>query len=331
MSDFGRSSTSTTEGTAGRANTGSGGGGGAVADGRLGGNGASGIVIVRYRLDSGMVASGGSNTKDITLGGVQYRVHYFASSSTFTVSTLGNGEIEYLIVGGGGGGSYNNFYGSGGGGGGVQAGSTTLASATSYTITVGAGGNRATTTNTAGQIGGSSSAFGLTAGGGLGSLNYSVSGSPQSNPAESTGSPATSSTGSYGAGGAGGPGLVDRGGPGFLSSIDGVERRYAAGGGSGRQGIPGGEVGPFDGFDPIQVIFNNVEEYRIEVVVPIQRKSFIFHQRVYSASQGWCYYSTTTETNPLPLSTQTVPQHNNDISDHQLLAITAVIEEEEEE
>jgi len=330
MSDFGRSSTATQEGVAGRPNTGSGGGGGAVADGRLGGNGASGVVIVRYSLDSGIVATGGSNQKDITVGGTNYRVHYFASSSNFVVSELGTGVIDYLIVGGGGGGSYNNTYGSGGGGGGVHEGSTTLTSATSYAITVGLGGNRATTTNTAGQIGGSSVAFGLTAGGGLGSLNRSASGTPQSNPAFGT-----SGDPSYGAGGAGGPGQAARGGPGYLSAIDGVERRYAAGGGSGRAGIPGGDVGPFEGFDLFQTIFNDVEEYRIEVitevVVPIQRKSFIFHQRVYSESQGWCYYSTTSETNGQPSSVDTEPNHQNDISDHQLIAITVLIEESEEE
>jgi hypothetical protein len=327
MSNFGRSSTATQEGVAGRPNTGSGGGGGAVADGRLGGNGASGIVIVRYSLDSGIVATGGSNQKDITVGGTNYRVHYFTSSSNFVVSELGTGVIDYLIVGGGGGGSYNNTYGSGGGGGGVREGSTTLTSATSYAITVGLGGNRATTTNTAGQIGGSSVAFGLTAGGGLGSLNRSASGTPQSNPAFS----GPSSDPSYGAGGAGGPGQFARGGPGYLSAIDGEGKRYAAGGGSGRTGIPGG----LSEFDSVFMIFNDVEEYRIEVitevVVPIQRKSFIFHQRVYSESQGWCYYSTTTETNGQPSSVDTDPNHQNDISDHQLIAITVLIEESEEE
>jgi hypothetical protein len=326
MSDFGRSSTATQEGVAGRPNTGSGGGGGSVADGRLGGDGASGIVIVRYRLDSGMVASGGTNVEDVTIDGVEYRVHYFASSGSFSVSTLGTGEIDYLIVGGGGGGSYNNFYGSGGGGGGVRAGSTTLASVEDYDVTVGAGGNRATVTNTAGQAGGSSEAFGLTAGGGLGSLNLSASGTPQSNPAFSN-----TTFGSYGAGGAGGPGLAARGGPGFLSSIDGFERRYAAGGGSGRTGTPGGAVD----LDPLFLIFNDVEEYRIEVItevpVPIQRSSFVFHQRVYSASQGWCYYSTTTETDPQPPASATVPQHAGDIGEHQLIAITTIIEEEEDE
>jgi len=326
MSDFGRSSTATEEGTAGRPNTGSGGGGGSVADGRLGGDGASGIVIVRYRLDSGILAEGGSSQKGVTVGGVEHRVHYFTSSGSFVVSELGTGEIEYLIVGGGGGGSYNNTVGSGGGGGGVREGSTTLAAADSYDVTVGAGGDRATVANTAGQAGGSSVAFGLTAGGGLGSLNLSASGSPQSNPAFSN-----TSFGSYGAGGAGGAGVASRGGPGFLSSIEGVGLRYAAGGGSGRSGTPGGASGE----EPLQTILNDVEDYRIEVitevVVPIERKDFIFHQRVYSASQGWCYYTSTTETNPQPLPAETVPQHGNDISDHQLISITVVLEEEGDE
>lgn len=79
-------------------------------------------------------------------------------------------------------------------------------------------------------------------------------------------------------------------------------------------------------------IFNNAEDYRIgvitEVAVPIQRSSFVFHQRVYSTSQGWCYYSTMTETDPQPLASATVPQHANDISEHQLIAITALVDEE---
>ena len=54
-----------------------------------------------------MAATGGSVTTD-----GDYKVHTFNSGATFTVTTLGHAEIEYLVLAGGGGGSTN----AGGGG-----------------------------------------------------------------------------------------------------------------------------------------------------------------------------------------------------------------------
>ena len=66
-------------------------------------------------IADGMVASGGT-TSDINVGGLNYRVHTFNSSGTFTVSV--GGLIEYLIIGGGGGGGAR--LGGGGGAGGYR-------------------------------------------------------------------------------------------------------------------------------------------------------------------------------------------------------------------
>ena len=58
-----------------------------------------------------MAATGGSVTTD-----GDYKVHTFNSGATFTVTTLGHAEIEYLVLAGGGGGSSGYYGGAGGGG-----------------------------------------------------------------------------------------------------------------------------------------------------------------------------------------------------------------------
>jgi hypothetical protein len=66
-------------------NTGNGGTGGwAYADGN-GGTGGSGIVILAFPVDSGIVATGGTVTNS---GG--YEIHTFTSSGTFNVTSTGN-------------------------------------------------------------------------------------------------------------------------------------------------------------------------------------------------------------------------------------------------
>jgi hypothetical protein len=67
-------------------------------------------------------------------GGTTY--HVFISTGTFTTTTR---TVNYLFVGGGGGGG--DRHGGGGGAGGVQSG-TWSASAGSYTVTVGVGGDQ---------------------------------------------------------------------------------------------------------------------------------------------------------------------------------------------
>ena len=85
--------------------------------------------------------SGGT---DFTYGGNTY--HKFTSSGTLTVQ--GSGVVEYVVVAGGGGGgsNSNSVYGSGGGGGGggIAWGTNYLldsAYRSTFTITVGSGGN----------------------------------------------------------------------------------------------------------------------------------------------------------------------------------------------
>ena len=114
------------------------------------GNYSSGVTVsmtvlnVVYTTATGGVVNGGTIDGD-------YKYHVFNSSGTFTVSQAGtDATIDYLVVAGGGSGNNGNP-GGGGGAGGFR---TTLGtsgrnssaetkptiSATSYTITVGAGG-----------------------------------------------------------------------------------------------------------------------------------------------------------------------------------------------
>jgi hypothetical protein len=97
------------------ANTGSGGGGGGYTPvgSRKGGDGADGVVVVRYAEEKTMEATGGTI---VDAGG--YRSHFFTSPGTFTV-TSGTKGVQYLIVAGGGSGggkAPNGVVASGGGG-----------------------------------------------------------------------------------------------------------------------------------------------------------------------------------------------------------------------
>ena len=126
-------------------------------------------------------ATGGTVT-EIVDDGLQYSVHTFNSSGTFSVTSSGNlgGEVEYLIVAGGGGGGCDNS--GGGGAGGLLTGTTTV-TPQNYNIVVGSGGAGAQ--NAGGDSGPyavngtNSSALGLTAiGGGRGSSSGGANGSP---------------------------------------------------------------------------------------------------------------------------------------------------------
>ncbi|MDB5180122.1 MAG: hypothetical protein JWN12_754 [Candidatus Saccharibacteria bacterium] len=75
-----------TVGTAGVPNTGSGGGGGSYNGSYLsGGAGGSGVVIISYPVNSGIIATGGAIT---TSGG--NKIHKFTTSGTFTVTSAGS-------------------------------------------------------------------------------------------------------------------------------------------------------------------------------------------------------------------------------------------------
>jgi hypothetical protein len=218
-----------------------------------------------------IVATGGNFVTDIYTEGRAWRIHTFTSTgnSTFTVSDTGpEPEVEYLLVAGGGG-SGNDDSG-GGGGGGMLEGEVEVSSQ-SYTITVGAGGNRGGIgTSQSGFPGGNSSAFGITAtgggGGGFQGINggnggsggggghfQSVGGLGIPGQGFNGGRGETFSGGDWAAGGGGGASQAGtnginannntgKGGDGRISNITGVSVRYAGGGGgqSRRLRVPGG-------------------------------------------------------------------------------------------
>ena len=177
-----------------------------------------------------ITATGGTVT---TVG--DYTVHTFTSSGTFTVSAAGsNPDVEYLIVaGGGGGGTSNSGAASGGGAGGMKTGSTTV-TATSYTITVGAGGNGAVfgTPITNATKGGNSSAFSVTAeGGGRGTQGLIDTGK---SGGSGSGGVREQNTAGSSAGGSGNVGEGNDGGT--ATTVASAGARAAAGGGGGAGG-----------------------------------------------------------------------------------------------
>jgi hypothetical protein len=207
-----------------------------------------------------MAATGGTIT---TVGG--YKIHKFTSSGTFTVTTVGHGKVDFIVVAGGGAGGGSQGYGwpgGGGGAGGMRTGSDYTVSATSYSITVGGGGS----VNNGGQggNGGSSSGFGTscTGGGGGGYGNWTGvgsagssggsgggggqssairgGGSGTSGEGNSGGTSRIASNGGYAPGGGGGKGgagaTAGVAGAGEASSITGSSVTYATGGGGGNSG-----------------------------------------------------------------------------------------------
>src|SRR6056297_3499937 len=92
---------------------------------------------------SGPVVSGTTGSPTITsnvdIGGTLYDIYEFTGSGSITFST--GGDVDYLLVGGGGGSGVADSRSSGGGGaGGVLSGTKTV-SASTITVTVGAGGS----------------------------------------------------------------------------------------------------------------------------------------------------------------------------------------------
>ena len=132
-------STTTTRSNNGTFATGGGGAGGAnPTAGSYGGNGGSGIVVVRYQIaeTSSAKATGGS----ISFYGGK-TIHTFTSTGTFTVSS-GPITAEMVIVAGGasGGAASGSWSGAGGGAGGVVIHPGISIANGPYTVTVGAGG-----------------------------------------------------------------------------------------------------------------------------------------------------------------------------------------------
>lgn len=160
-------------GTNGTNGTGSGGGGGEgyqLEYSPTGGNGGTGIIIIRYdtALSDSIVGSGGTT---VTSG--NYRIHQFTTTggSLFTITQ--GGKCDLLIVGGGGGGANGGNTAPGGGGGGgkvIHLENYNLLPG-SYSLIVGTGGQ-------AGENGSNSSFDSITAlGGGRGGIGYTGAGS----------------------------------------------------------------------------------------------------------------------------------------------------------
>jgi hypothetical protein len=229
-----------------------------------------------------------------------YVYHLFTSSGTFTPTQALT--CEYLVVaGGGGGGRGDGNYGVGGGGaggyrssvsgeltggGGAAETPLSLLASTSYTVTVGAGGNGATTNGTSGSVG-SNSIFatitstgggggasgtssgtaiqGGTGGSGGGSAHWNfngtrVGGDRTTSPVQGNlGGSVTSTGGERCGGGGGGAGVAGgngnfatagAGGNGLSSSITGSSVTRAGGGGawgSASSGTSGGTGGGGNG------------------------------------------------------------------------------------
>lgn len=195
-------------------------------------------------------ASGGTETT-ITDGGVNYKIHTFTSSGTFTVANGGEG-VEYLVLAGAGGGGcdsgpFGNWGGAGGGGaggyrcsvsgessggGGSAENMLTIVSG-SYAITVGAGGaggsNGARGSNGSDSVFSTITSVGGGAGGGEGGDIAPTSGG------------SGGGSGGYSSPVAGGSGTANQGyngGAGFYSGGNGSGG--GSGGGAGGAGLSGG-------------------------------------------------------------------------------------------
>ena len=213
-------------------------------------------------------------------------------ASTTPTSSGGGGaasnEVEYLVVAGGGGGGASGAGSGGGGAGGLLSSSfSSLTSGSTYTITVGAGGNGGvgsnygnggsdggdssisgtgiTTVTTTGGGGGSSGASGVTGrdggSGGGGNGGYATAGGSGTTGQGNDGGAGGLDT-DYGGGGGGGasevgadngPSAGGNGGSGSYSSITGTSTAYAGGGGGGARNASStaGTGGPGGGSDGI--------------------------------------------------------------------------------
>jgi hypothetical protein len=160
-----------------------------------------------------------------------YAYHFFYENTNFIPNQNITG-LNYLIVGGGGGGDFGNDNGRRGGNGGqVQTGTTNVTSGTTYPIVVGAGGYG--WTSQPANPGNPSSAFGVTATGGLAEQNISGNGAAGTYVANFS---AFGESGYFG--GQGGTGNTSGGTP-----------IYSGGLGGGGKGAGSGVVNGISGWD----------------------------------------------------------------------------------
>jgi len=227
------------------------------------------------------ITATGGTVSDITVGGVDYRVHEFTTVGTSTFEVEFGGEVEYLVVGGGGGGGSGTAGGGGAGGyrssvsgelsgGNSQAESPLQAQAKTYNITVGAGGlgglpdtrepsngQNSSIDNEIISLGGGAGGDGdidksrppgQTGGSGGGGWQYSGSSRTFGAGTAGQGFDGGNFGGTEGGGGGGGAGQAGQdngagdGGDGLESSIDGTPT-YRAGGGGGGASSSGGAGG----------------------------------------------------------------------------------------
>lgn len=231
----------------------------------------SGRIIMGSATTVFIVATGGTITTD-----GDFKIHTFNSSDTFTV-TLGDDptdgdRVEYLIVAGGGGvgggtGS-GPFYGGGGGAGEYLANAAQTVIATSYTITVGAGGaggsndvdgtsgNDSVFTGIVTSKGGGGGAKkvtnGISGGSGGGAGGDSFGNARTGGISQAGGNDGGDTQGdsdANGGGGGGGSGTIGQnsqsdnggdGGAGTANSISGSSITYSSGGGA-RRGFTGSD------------------------------------------------------------------------------------------
>ena len=224
---------------------GGGGGNGNIVVLSSSGSGGSGLVVVRYVIES-------TKTAKATGGIISYEdgktIHTFYSSGNFQVTSPELTSVEYLGVagGGGGGGKYNDDRcGTGGGGaGGFRLSNNLPVAVTTYNIVVGAGGRsgyNATPTNPS------------SAGRGFNGSNTTISNYPATVNVVATGgggggawnspdpSQMVGASGGSGGGGSEGPGTASGGsgtdGQGNPGGTGGTYPSYAGGGGGA--GAPG--------------------------------------------------------------------------------------------
>jgi len=161
-------------------------------------------------------AAGGTETTYTAIG-VDYKVHTFTSSGTFTV-TDASGSIDYLVLAGGAGAGGNS--GGGGGAGGYRTASGFSIAIGDHTVTIGAGGAGGVN-EVGGTIGGNSVLGSITSTGGGGSS------------ARITGGVTGGSAGGSGGGGGGG---VGGSAPGFAGNSGGYTPVEGYAGGAGYTG-----------------------------------------------------------------------------------------------
>ena len=224
----------------------------------------------KYSTDNGSTYSTGTATSSATTLGTG-SLTYSAGSYTWTTPD-GASATKLLVVGGGGGGGHDGA-GGGGAGGLIYDANYSISANTSYSVTVGNGGNKATSVGTRASngsnsvfndqtaIGGggggskqsSGAAGGSGGGGGHHSSNTYLGGNGTSGQGNAGGRNSSQSGG--GGGGAGGAGANangsngGNGGAGLSYDITGSSQYYAAGGAGGTYVGNGGTGGSSIGGD----------------------------------------------------------------------------------